>query len=591
MGHTYRPPDYGYSPYDGGWAPPGYAERHGYAPAGPPPRSTSSSSVVRVVVLVAAIVVVLGMIAVGAAVTTFERSFDNAMSGSWPGSGGSLTVPPVDPSADALAHDRAAGTPVPGGRLVFGTNAATPILDPAATFFGTSNLIVAQAIYDPLTAFDDSLQARPYLAEALTPSADFRQWTITLRPGVTFSDRTSCNASAVALALEANRRSIVLGGNLAPVTRVTVTDPLHLVVSMSTPWATFPEMLAGQPGLIAAPAVRADSTGQTGVGTGPFTFGSRSGDSITLYKNPHYWQPGRPYLDSVTFDARPDDGDRWSALEEGTIDAGQFQGRRGATPEVDVFTNESESPGRDLLELNTRKAPFDDRGARQAVSFGLDRTGFGGTEGVGYLGPHSPLFSADPAAQQHYDPVRARQLADQYAAATGHPLAFTLLTAPDAMILPTEVKRQLALVGIEVTIQTETPTKLTNDMGDGDFQAAYWFGFDGPTPEFTATSLIGELPGLPLDGASLDYPHYDDRVLADPFDRYRAAPDLAGRKAAMADVQKVLADEDPWIFLRDEPRGIAMRLRVHGALAYRLPDGSWGYPGVRPMVGNMWLSP
>ena len=38
------------------------------------------------------------------------------------------------------------------------------------------------------------------------------------------------------------------------------------------------------------------------IGTGPFKFDNwAKGSSITLVKNPDYWQEGLPYLDSVTF--------------------------------------------------------------------------------------------------------------------------------------------------------------------------------------------------------------------------------------------------------------------------------------------------
>jgi hypothetical protein len=59
----------------------------------------------------------------------------------------------------------------------------------------------------------------------------------------------------------------------------------------------------------------------------------------------------------------------------------------------------------------------------------------------------------------------------------------------------------------------------------------------------------------------------------------------------MAEVQKVLAVQAPWIFLNDDPRGIAVVADVHGALSYDLPGGAKGYPTVRPFVGTMWRSP
>ena len=46
---------------------------------------------------------------------------------------------------------------------------------------------------------------------------------------------------------------------------------------------------------------------QRPVGTGPFKIASwTKGQSLRLVRNPHYWQPGKPYLNSVTYNAVSD---------------------------------------------------------------------------------------------------------------------------------------------------------------------------------------------------------------------------------------------------------------------------------------------
>ena len=44
------------------------------------------------------------------------------------------------------------------------------------------------------------------------------------------------------------------------------------------------------------------------------------GQQMVLKRNPHYWQEGKPYLDSVTFLTIPDDNTRLIQLKGGDVD-------------------------------------------------------------------------------------------------------------------------------------------------------------------------------------------------------------------------------------------------------------------------------
>ena len=57
------------------------------------------------------------------------------------------------------------------------------------------------------------------------------------------------------------------------------------------------------------------------IGTGPFTLSSFTPDatSLTLKANPHYWQAGKPYLDSVEFLYVDSDNQRVLQIEGGQV--------------------------------------------------------------------------------------------------------------------------------------------------------------------------------------------------------------------------------------------------------------------------------
>ena len=54
------------------------------------------------------------------------------------------------------------------------------------------------ALYGGLIVLDtNENKIQPLLAQSFEPNADFTQWTLKLKPGITFSDNTPMNAEAV----------------------------------------------------------------------------------------------------------------------------------------------------------------------------------------------------------------------------------------------------------------------------------------------------------------------------------------------------------------------------------------------------------
>ncbi len=205
----------------------------------------------------------------------------------------------------------AAEQPTPGGTMVFGIEADTSSpWRPAEMVCATSCYQVIGSVYDPLTVLADSDPGwKPYLAQSITPNADFTQWTIKVRAGVTFHDGTPLNGAAVADNLTRDKRGFLTGTALADVTTVAVspTDPLAAVVTTRRPWPVFPVYLASQIGMIASPTwLKASDTNDAlkakPVGTGPFIFQSYTpNESFKAKRNPSYWNKPYPYLDSVEF--------------------------------------------------------------------------------------------------------------------------------------------------------------------------------------------------------------------------------------------------------------------------------------------------
>lgn len=328
------------------------------------------------------------------------------------------------------------GEPVAGGTLRVGLEADVDGLNPTASALAVSGLTMAQAVFDPLFTFAADGTVVPYLAESMTPSADFTEWTLKLRPGVTFHDGTPFTVDAVIKQFEITRNDPLVGLAVRPyypeTDAVAKIDDLTMVFKPLEPSQYFPSALTAQLGYIASPtwldAVAADPTlEQKPVGTGPFKFDSRTEDSVTKFvRNEAWWGTdliGPVYLDAIEFYPVPDADTRTELLLNGdldiihTTDTNQFETyREDSSLTLDI----SEDGEEYFLMINTAKAPFDDVRVRKALALATDRQGFYDlfNAGEGQLAnqmftPDSPYYNPD-VTQEGNDPEGAAALVAEY---------------------------------------------------------------------------------------------------------------------------------------------------------------------------------
>jgi peptide/nickel transport system substrate-binding protein len=267
-------------------------------------------------------------------------------------SGGSESVVADDVDANEAtgADDRAAtGDPVYGGRLVYGVEAdsANPWVH-YATSCAISCRMIFRAITDALfiTAEDGSLV--PYLVDSVEPSADFTQWTMTIKDGIFFHDGTPLDGAAVKYNIDACRRSPLTGAAFIGLNDVTA-EGQTVTMTYGQPDAVGPKVLraetcgfmfsptwmatlANNPLLTADEAAAATGDPAAPVGLGAFVFDSYTpgnGNSFVATRNADYWRgngpnsltdEGLPYLDAVEFAVAVDVQGRSNALRSGQFD-------------------------------------------------------------------------------------------------------------------------------------------------------------------------------------------------------------------------------------------------------------------------------
>jgi peptide/nickel transport system substrate-binding protein len=501
-------------------------------------------------------------------------------------------------------------TPELGGKIVYGLSVETNGWNPATNQWGASGQIVAHALFDTLSAFDDRSQIHPYFATGFEHNADYSQWLIRLRPGVLFHNGKPANATAISRTLNDLKKSPITGQAFFAVNSITVQDEQTIVVKTNGPWVSFPGMLATQVGVVADPDWVESNDGVKPVGTGPFKIQDwKIGTSLTAQRNRSYWQKDAhgaslPYLDSVEFRVIDDGTARAEALKSGDIDLMQSTSGEDIlqfqkTDGFQVITDNQGETQERFIELNTMQPPFDDVDARQAVAYATDKAKFNQAMSGGYnevangpFPPTSPWFVESGYPQ--YDPAKAKTLVTAVKARHGGKFEFAVIAVPDPQVQAeiSLLKEMWEEAGIKVTIETLDAKALVIRVIFGHFQSTIWLQFDAPQPIIEGVWWAPE-NATPLDPPtiSLNGARNKDPEIGAALMRGRAATDDATMKESMATIQKRLSQDVPYIWLDHEHGAIIGSDRLVNMTKYTLPDGAPGLNilrGAHP-ISQIWI--
>ena len=536
----------------------------------------SQDSRLRQVVLAVAAVVALGLFA--------------AACGSSSGGDNSATA-----SSDVTV--KVAGDPTPGGTVKFAVEAESDGFNPTTNRWAVSGHMVGSAVFDPLAAYDENGKAQPYLAKSFTPSADFKTWTIELRPNVNFSDGTPVDSAAVAKSLNTVRKDPLVGIALANVATVTASGPLSVTLVMIDPDASLPAGLTTQVGYVVAPAqLDAPSPANTRapIGSGPFIQKEWVPDNRWVgEKNANYWRSDAkgnklPYLDSLEFRPITDPQSRVNALLAGDVNMLhttdfpamaklKSEAQSGAL-QVVFDQNETEES---FVMFNTAKAPLNDVRVREGLKLCTDPAEVRLISEVpedraadSQFKKDSPWYSDSGFTTN--DPAAGKALLEQVKAEKG-PITFTLGTTPvPANVNVTALlKQQWEACGVSVTTTTTEQSKFILDMATGNYQADLTRQFSGTDPAVDYVWWTGKNATGPL---ALNFARLNDPELNAALDKGRASPDIAVRKEAYATVQKRQTALVPYIWLAHTQWALGAAKNIRNFTSMTLPDGAKAQP-------------
>jgi peptide/nickel transport system substrate-binding protein len=483
--------------------------------------------------------------------------------------------------AATVSTSGAAATPKRGGSITIARIEDSQSFDKTNVFQNESIWITEQINETLYTAGRDGKTLKPWLATSYTVSKDGKTYTFKLRPGVKFSNGKPMTAADVKFSIDDARAQAKGWGYLdAAIKSISAPDPSTVVFNLKFNWAPFLADIALFSNGIIPKGFNGEPRAQFykhPVGTGPFMWDKRVvGQSVTLKRNPFYWQKGKPYLDRVTWTFVSDENTRELQLRGGQIQVDEFppfnsikklQSTSGVT--MSLFP----STRTDYLDMNQQYPPLADRHVRRAISYAIDRQAivksvlFGfGKPANSFLPPQVPFYDPhSPGLQFDLKKAKAEMAASKF------PKGFTvsLLVGAGAQVenaMGQILQARLKELGISLKFRTEDTSTEFNSVSKRKYQLAFsYWTMDIADPDELVTFAID-----PAGGASSFYTGYTNKTAINLSHQAQREPSPAKRAKLYSQIQRIAAGDAFLGFLYYSPFRYAYTSKLHDFFVYPL---------------------
>src|SRR5215210_1478935 len=457
------------------------------------------------------------------------------------------------------------------------------ILDPtlARTYVGR---IVFATFCDKLFDIDEKLNIVPQLALSHETSADGKEVTIRLRPGVKFQDGEPFNAEAAKFSLE---RHLTLQGSfrkpeLATLDHVDALDPLTIKLVLKTPFSPLIAQLTDRAGMLVSPKAakeQGEKFGLQPVCAGPYKFVERvQQDRIVFEKFADYWNKDNISIDRVVFLPIVDATVRLANLKSGGLDLIE----RVLATDIRDVRGDSRLKLSTALELgyfgltinignDKNKGPLSQsEKVRQALDLSIDREAinqvvFNGefTPGNQWVSPEHPYYQkAFPIGKR--DIAKAKALLKESGVALPAVVDLMVPKGAENEAVAQVIQSMAAEAGFDLKIRLIEFATSFKQAQAGEFQAF----------------LIGWSGRIDPDGNSYVFLHtkapQNDGVYSNPdadkaLEDARLVTDPAQRKAIYEKLTKIVLNDEPLIYLYHRKLLIAHTTKLEGYK--QMPDG------------------
>ena len=442
---------------------------------------------------------------------------------------------------------------------------------------------------------DDTLETVGFAAEKWEISPDKKTYTFTLRDGLKWSDgapfTTDDYVWTFQQALKPENKYPYVE-NLKVIQSYTAKDPRTLIVTLNE------ALVVGlENSDVVTPLPRHtwekydwnDSTKNPEINAPSVANGSyklkewKRDDHATFVANDNYWE-GRPNLDSFTMRVFGTQALAYQALKSGEVDWASFQPSDYADakkqPNLNVYEYYTAASSWQYIGYNLRRPALKDALVRKALAYATDRQGI--IDGVAF-GLGRPIYSAFPQSSWVYNPNvehydfnlgKARDLLTQAGytmsgknlTKDGKQLSLKLLYGPATSKvregIATVMQQQLGDLGIKVDVQPLEFQSYLNTLQTEPFDYDLFVLGWAATIEPHFSYQIWYESSIP----QLNSGAYVNKQVEMLFDQGSKEFDRAKRKAIYGDIQRVISDDEPYIFLHESESYVGINKRVGGIL-------------------------
>jgi peptide/nickel transport system substrate-binding protein len=436
-------------------------------------------------------------------------------------------------------------------------------------------------LYDTLYAQAADLSRQPAAALSSSVSDDKLTITFKLRPGVKFVDGTPLTSRDVKFSYDYildpannyNTRS-----NYSTIIKsIDAPDDQTVVFNMTGPDASYLTDLSTP----ILPAEYFQKVGWEGfnqkpVGSGPYSLVEyKLHETMTLQANPNYWGTP-PAIKNIHIQYVPDVSTRIALLKTGNVNAidgvqpqqiADLQATSGIRV-MSVPNNETNA-----ILFNTKSPispnPFKDTNVRIALNYAVDKEAIIDsimlktvTPEVTNLVSSSPIGRATELKPYPYDPTKAKQMLAQAGHANGIPGEWELSYPNGRFVLADQVLQAVAAnlkdVGVTVRVVPEDIARWGQRMQAQDGSEVFPMSFT------QAGSNTGE-PYVNYRGfldSRVSNSHYANPKLDALLDQSRAVFDMKERDELFKNVERLIYNDPPYIFLYEGSNTFAVDAKV-----------------------------
>lgn len=441
-------------------------------------------------------------------------------------------------------------------------------------------------VYEELVYMDslENGKTTPWLATAWAWSNGDKTLTFTIRSGVKWSDGVAFSAKDVIFSFNLLKKNTALdlNGDWTVLSSVTAKGSNQVVFQFKKPAVPYFYYIADETPIVPEhiwssikdPVTYLD---KNPIGTGPYTMHSCSGANIQYKKNPDYWQPGLPKIETVNFPSYLSNNAANADLASGVDQWGSQY-----IPNIKAYYLDK-NPNYHLwfepvynvnIYINLTNPILSNLAVRQAMAYAINRSAVSSIGESGYEPASNQTSIVKPTYSSWYDSSQAAQYGNAYAydpakaisileaagykkgsngifAKNGKQLSFSIINNggfSDWVAAVNVIETDLKAVGISLTPDNLSDTTWLSDLETGRYQLAYSWDSGGPTPYYELRALLysGNTAAIGTSAAD-DWERYISKSTDALFSTYASTTNSAVQHTVIDELQKVMLDDVPVI--------------------------------------------